>query len=66
MIAGLRTLGVLAVLGVAPLAWGALQALARRDYVAGALLVFALAAVGHLGLELLALAAREARTEEEP
>jgi len=37
----------------------ALYALAGRDYVGGGLLIFAFAALSHLGLELLALAAAE-------
>lgn len=52
----LSTLGVCFVLGNVPLLWGALRALAERDYAAGGLLVFAGAATGHLGLELLSLA----------
>jgi hypothetical protein len=51
----LRLLGVLAVLGTIPLTWLVILALAERDYVAGALLTFALATVAHLGVELLAL-----------
>lgn len=53
-----RTLGLAALIGTAPLMWFALAALGERDYVAGALLVFASAAIGHLGLELVALARR--------
>lgn len=56
----LRGLGMLAVIAVAPLTWLAVNALAERDYVAGALLVFAMATVGHLGVELLALARQPA------
>ena len=52
----LRGLGSVGLLGTVPLMLWALRALAARDYVAGALLVFAAAAVGHLGLELMALA----------
>ena len=52
----LRGLGTLGLLGTVPLMLAALRALAERDYVAGALLVFGAAAVGHLGLELMALA----------
>ncbi len=54
----LRTFGLLALVGTAPLLWFALRALGERDYVGGALLVFAAAAIGHLGLELVALAGR--------
>lgn len=60
----LRALGIGALLGTAPLLWFALRALGERDYVGGALLVFAGAAIGHLGLELVALAGRAA--DEEP
>lgn len=60
----LRTLGLGALVGTAPLLWFALRALGERDYVGGALLVFAAAAIGHLGLELVALAGRTG--EEEP
>ncbi len=52
----LRRLGLAFVLGNVPLLLLALRALAGRDYAAGGLLVFAAAASGHLGLELLALA----------
>lgn len=48
--------GYLALLGVVPLLWESLTALAGRDYVAGGLLVFAAAAIGHVGVELVALA----------
>ncbi len=58
-------LGHLAVLGTVPLLWAALRALGGRDYVSGALLVFAAAAVGHLGLELLALGRREPTVESD-
>ena len=51
----LRPLGLAFVAGNVPVLILALQALARRDYAAGGLLVFAAAATGHLGLELLAL-----------
>ena len=54
----LRTLGIGALVSTAPLLWFALRALGERDYVGGALLVFAAAAIGHLGLELVALAGR--------
>ncbi len=54
----LRTLGLGALVSTAPLLWFALRALGERDYVGGALLVFAAAAIGHLGLELVALAGR--------
>lgn len=54
----LRAFGLIALAGTAPVLWFALRALGERDYVGGALLVFAAAAVGHLGLELVALAAR--------
>lgn len=63
----LRVLGLTALCATAPLLWLALRGLAERDYVAGALLVFAAAAIGHLGLELVALAARPASAaEDEP
>lgn len=51
----LRLLGVAGLLGTVPMMLLALRALAGRDYVGGALVVFAAAAVGHLGLELVAL-----------
>jgi hypothetical protein len=51
----LRALGVAGLLATVPLMLLALRALAARDYVGGALVVFAAAAVGHLGLELVAL-----------
>ena len=57
----LRRVGLLALMASAPVLWYALQALAGRDYVGGALLIFASAAVGHLGLELVALARRDGR-----
>ncbi len=60
----LRIAGLIALAATAPLMWFALRGLGERDYVGGALLVFAAAAIGHLGLELLALAARPARGEE--
>ncbi len=53
----LRALGVAGLLATVPLMLIALRALAGRDYVGGALVVFAAAAVGHLGLELVALCA---------
>lgn len=59
----LRALGLGALVGTMPLLWFALRALGERDYVGGALLVFAAAAIGHLGLELVALAGR-ARSED--
>ena len=52
----LRSFGTLCLVGTLPLLWGALRALAERDYVSGTLGVVAVAAVGHLGLELVALA----------
>lgn len=54
----LRAFGLVALVGTAPLLWFALRALGERDYVGGALLVFGAAAIGHLGLELVALATR--------
>ncbi len=51
----LRVISVTALLGVIPLIWVALRYLASRDYAAGAIVVVAAAAVGHLGLELVAL-----------
>lgn len=62
----LRTFGLGALVGTVPLLWIALGALGERDYVGGALLVFAAAAIGHLGLELVALAGRRAAEEEQP
>lgn len=59
----LRVAGLIALAATAPLLWFALRALAERDYVGGALLVFAGAAIGHLGLELLALSTRPAGGE---
>lgn len=56
----LRALGVAGLLATVPLMLLALRALAARDYVGGALVVFAAAAVGHLGLELVALDAEPA------
>ena len=47
--------GAVALLGAIPVLVIAIGALAERDYVGGALLVFASAAVGHMGLELVAL-----------
>ena len=61
----LRGFGVSCLLGAVPLLWLALRYLAGRDYVAGALVVVASAAVGHLGLELVALTAGEPGGEEE-
>jgi hypothetical protein len=52
----MRALGLAFLVGSVPLVVLALRHLADRDYVAGGLLVFASAAVGHLGLELVALA----------
>ncbi len=52
----LRGYGIVCLLGTVPLLWIALRYLAGRDYVAGALVIVASAAVGHLGLELVALA----------
>lgn len=51
----MRTLGVFFLVAGVPLVIVALAHLADRDYVAGGLLVFAAAAIGHLGLELVAL-----------
>lgn len=47
--------GAVALLGAIPLLVIAVGTLAERDYVGGALLVFASAAIGHMGLELVAL-----------
>lgn len=58
-------LGVVALLGTAPILVAAMGHLAARDYVAGGLLVFAAAAVGHLGLELVALGRPAAVADEE-
>ena len=54
-----QALGYGAIIGGIPLLLYALYALAGRDYVGGGLLIFAFAALSHLGLELLALAAAE-------
>lgn len=51
----LNGLGLVALLGTAPVLVAAMTYLGGRDYVAGGLLVFAAAAIGHLGLELVAL-----------
>lgn len=64
--ATLRPLGLAALVGTMPLLWLALRALAERDYVSGALLVFATAAIGHLGLELVALAEKARQDEVRP
>ncbi len=64
MSGALRALGFSALLGSVPILWVALRYLAERDYVAGALAVVASAAVGHLGLELVALSMREPPREE--
>lgn len=53
--------GHLCLLGTIPLLAFAVEHLAGRAYVAGALMVFAAAAVGHMGVELLAL--RKAESE---
>lgn len=53
-----RAFGLAALVGTVPLLWFALRALGERDYVGGALLVFGAAAIGHLGLELIALSGR--------
>lgn len=47
--------GAAALLGTIPLLVMAVGQLAARDYVGGALLIFGGAAVGHMGLELVAL-----------
>ncbi len=62
-----RMYGVVCLLATVPLLWVALRYLAGRDYVAGALVIVASAAVGHLGLELVALAegARAPQPEED-
>lgn len=63
-------LGLVFVVAVVPLIWLGIQHLSTRDYVGGGLLIFAAAAVGHLGLELLSLAtvgaAGAGRSEEPP
>jgi hypothetical protein len=59
-----RTLGLAFLVGTVPLVLVALRSLAERDYVAGGLLVFAAAAIGHLGLEVVAIA--EARLRAAP
>jgi len=61
----LSGLGVVALLGTAPVLVAAMGHLAVRDYVAGGLLVFAAAAIGHLGLELVALGRPAAVADEE-
>ncbi len=60
----MRSLGLAFLVGTVPLVLVALRALAERDYVAGGLMVFAAAAMGHLGLEIVALA--EARLRAAP
>jgi hypothetical protein len=62
----MRTLGLAFLVGVVPLVLAALRALAERDYVAGGLLVFAAAAVGHLGLEVVAIAEARLRVSPAP
>lgn len=52
----MRYLAVAFLLGSVPLVLVALQHLAGRDYVAGALAIAAAGVIGHLGLELLAIA----------
>lgn len=54
----------MALLGTIPLLVLAIGQLAARDYVGGALLIFASAAVGHLGLELLALGEHHPRSPD--
>lgn len=63
----LRAYGFVCLLATVPLLWLALRYLAGRDYVAGALVIVASAALGHLGLELVALAEgrRAPRPEED-
>lgn len=60
----MRALGLLLVVAAVPLVLVALRHLAERDYVAGGLVVFAAAAIGHLGLELVALAEARARADQ--
>ena len=60
----MRALGTAGLLATVPLMLVALRSLAERDYVSGALLVFGAAAVGHLGLELVALARGEPALSE--
>ncbi|MFN3201797.1 MAG: hypothetical protein ACE366_25560 [Bradymonadia bacterium] len=48
-------LGIGCVVAVVPLIILGIEHLSVRDYVGGGLLIFAAAAVGHLGLELMAL-----------
>ena len=61
----MRVIGMVCLMGALPLLLIALRSLAERDYVAGALVIFAAAAFGHLGLELLALAEGASREERE-
>lgn len=49
-------LGGLLLLTTVPLAWAMVRALIERDYVAAGLEVLASGLLGHLGLELVALA----------
>jgi hypothetical protein len=55
--------GALALLGTIPLLVMAVGRLAERDYVGGGLLIFAGAAIGHMGLELVALGEHRRPTE---
>lgn len=57
--------GAGALLAAIPLLVMAVGQLASRDYVGGALLIFAAAAVGHMGLELIALGEHHPRAADE-
>lgn len=57
--------GAAALLATIPLLVMAVGQLASRDYVGGALLIFAGAAVGHMGLELVALGEHGPRSADE-
>lgn len=52
-------IGVAFVVAVVPLLLLGISHLGVRDYVGGGLLIFGAAAVGHLGLELMALGRRD-------
>jgi hypothetical protein len=59
-----HALGYGAIIGGIPLLLFAIYALAGRDYVGGGLLIFAFAALSHLGVELLALATVDPTTPD--
>ena len=62
----IKSLGLTCLVGSVPLLVLALRELAGKDYVAGALIIFGAAAVGHLGLELVALGTERARPTPAP